>query len=327
MQNPTTAKEYWELVTTISEKNGLIYNEVWTELSNQITPIIDREEDTEKVIQEITKLPFPEFLGLCDSREYDTFCAGVIGGLQKVIRDAGKTPAPLPANAPTMSRQVVAGNISYYDNTGTSRASAAHAKQAQEEMEKEEQELEKLDSTDACKEALADHYSSNPIAKDAKAWKRKKKLKEGEIITRVFECPAAKLLASVIFDRDSEEPLTVVEEEVKSRVKGTFPKSYGKDRTGSAYFSMNNVESDYIDFYCGPQTRAGHLDDINDPGVDATMEELFKGYDFELAAAENFHIIKPKAGQTIAELKEEVINKITGAGAIDFSEPSEDLDM
>lgn len=326
MKQPENALEYWDLIKIIAPQQGLDRNPVWHELSAQINTVI--EQDTEKTIKAIIALPFPKSLGLVDSREYDTFCAHVIEGLQKVIRDTGKEPEPLPPNAPGRSRQVVSGMMSYYDYSGTARASTAYDKEVQEEMRKKDDEMEKLDSTEACKEALAKHYASTPGANDPKAWKRKKKLQQEHLITRVFECPKAKLTASVIFDSEADEdPFYVVEEEVTAPTPGKFSKVYGPDRTGEVYFSMGNIEPDYIDFYCGPQVKAGHLDDLNDPGLDKTLEELFKGYDFELAAAENFHIIKPKSGQSVAELKDEIIKKIVGAGAIDFSEPNADLDL
>lgn len=313
MEQPKTAFDYWTLITPVLEQNA-----TGSALNEQVCAILTPALDTEELIKEIINFPFPTSLGLVDSTEYDTTCANIIKGLHKVIQANGLTPKPLPANAPTAGATARHGSLSWIAG-GSSRAQVTADLGYQAEREKARKESSNLDSTGGCRGALAAHYSSNPKEADPKAWKRTGKFTQSGKIFRTFTCKATGKEATAIFDPslddEPEEAIWIEDGTIApSGSPATFPKVYGKYRSGRVHFSINAVD-DTISFYCGPETEEGRIDDLDDQGVVKVLENIFKDQDIEIAAAENYHMIKPKPGQSMADLKQLVLDRGTAAGA------------
>jgi hypothetical protein len=73
-----------------------------------------------------------------------------------------------------------------------------------------------------------------------------------------------------------------------------------------------------IDFYCGPETKEGYVEDNYDCGMYEQLEELFKSLGFEasIGASENYHEIVIPDGMEPEECWSIVSEALIKAGAI-----------
>jgi len=173
--------------------------------------------------------------------------------------------------------------------------------------------IRKQDTTEGCREVLACEFEGTTKSD----WKRKKKFMLHGKVIRVFENEKSGKKASVLLDPEYFEvgPTVIEEEIVNSTTPRVFPKIYGLDRSGRVHFSLSSIDAGEVSFYCGPEMTNGNLDDHDHQGVIGTLEELFRGYDMELKAAECFHIIRSKMGQSAEDLARFVVQTIVDAGA------------
>lgn len=309
-----TANEYWNAVNL-----HLLQDFTGQEVRKQINALVTPGIATEDLITKIINLPFPKELGLVDSQDYDHTCAMIIKGLHKVITDNGEIPKPLPANAPKVATKVTKGIMSWLEG-GSSRAKDAADIIYEEKSVQARKETVALNSTEGCRKALAEYFGDNPNEADPKVWKRTGKFTQSDKIFRTFICKDTGNEATVCFDpaydEDPEDAISCFKGAIKpSGSLTTFPEVYGKYWSGKVHFSINAAEDSELSFYCGPESNEGGLDDMDDPGISKVLETIFKDQDIELGAAENYHIIKPKAGQTLEELEKLVIERVTTAGA------------
>jgi hypothetical protein len=299
-------------------------------LHKQLTPLMHDKKDAKEIealIKQMCDLPFPVDLGMVDSREYDTMCAGIIGGLQKVIRDNGGVPGPLPPNAPKMAKTVRNGMLSWQEG-GSARAYDKWQADCVQESKDAQAIIDSLDSTAACKDALAKAYAGDAVKGLAKNWKRVSKEKKDDRVIRTFE--AAGEQAQVIFDPSEDEPeqaLRVYKEAPTKTAPGQFPKIFGPDLNGSVLFSRNNLEDDEVSFYCGPQETNGCLSDRYDYQADVqpVIESIIGTRESDLYCAENYHSVKPAKGETVKELAAYLDRAMKAAGAVVENENDIDL--
>lgn len=315
-----TAKEYWDVIQANQGRvPSLQYSSVWPVIEKQVSAIITKDPtaSTQEVINSICAMDYPEDLGTCDSQEYDTILVQIVKGLEKVGKDNGETIV-IPANAPTECTLVRSGMISYW--TGTSREMTKRDEEARKSIAEMEAEYDKLDTTEGCRDVLVKQFKGTSKSD----WKRKKKFTLHGKTVRIFQNKKSGSEVSVVLDpEDMEEGAQIVNEAISnSNPANKFPKVYGPNRSGKVYFALNTIEDGEVSFYCGPEMSDGSLDDLDDEGVINTLEELFKGYDIELRAAENFHIIHPKTGQSEEALAQFVVETIVNAGALHDKEAS-----
>jgi hypothetical protein len=330
INQPTTPKEYWALIQLGFSRNLVPHTSVTDEVLKQLTPLMHDNKDGKAIdhtIKEICDLPFPSTLGTVDSKEYDTMLAGIIAGLQNVIKVNGETPAPLPKNAPVLSTTIRSGAMSWQQG-GSARAHDAWHANCVKEGQDAQARIDSLDSTKACKEALAKAYAGDPIKGQAKNWKRVHKENKGARVFRTFE--AAGEQAQVIFNPSEDEPdkaLVVHKEAPTTARPGQFPKILGPELNGQILFGLNTIEDDEVSFYCGPQTTDGHLSDSYDfqDEVRPIIQNILAGRNYDLYCAENFHTVKPAKGETAKELAAHLNKAMKAAGAIVENEHDIDL--
>lgn len=308
------AKELWAIIAA-SPYSRLTNPSAWEALIAQITPLVascgDKAADTKALVSKILELPFPkDRLGLCDATEYDTYCRSIIEGFHRVIRNQGEEPDVLPATAPQFATLTQIGAAVAV--SGSSRAGQARAKEVSSEREQIQAEIKRLDSTDECKKALIKHYGED------RKWKRTKKFNHGSEIARVFKDKNGAMV-TVLLDPHADELdeiIRIEEVEAQSPVKGKFTPPVGKGFTGRVLFNFGeNQEPEEIDFFCGPEEGRG-MSDQHSPITDKVIEEIFSDYEIEVAAAENYHTIVPKAGETVEDLQRVVRTRLEAAGAI-----------
>lgn len=315
------AQQYWELI-----QKGNIPDPTWITLQEQLKVVFANDEPIPQLIQTIADLPFPKELGLCDSQQYDTFVAGVILGLVKVHLDTTGELLKPPYNAPQPGRTVQNGRLSWIEG-GSARAETAANLQYREEKQKSWETFKKMDTTEACKAALVTQFTDTKPAD----WKRLKKFTQEGRVLRTFCNKTTAQEATVIFDEDNDDlELEVCERlyqpsSVAGSPKGTgtavkFHSPAGKYRSGNIYFALGgNQHGAEIDFYCGPESAEGALDDQNDQETTDVLEALFPDYKAEWDAAENYHVITLKPGQSIEELQNVLRERITAAGGIEHA--------
>lgn len=315
-----TAKEYWGIIVAGANRAvGMpsAFGDVAEQVSGLVDDCGDTAADTQGLITQIIDLPFPESLGLVDSQEYDTVCAGIISGLQTVVVNQGGTPAPLPDNAPRASKLVRSGIMSYYDGSGTARARDQNAKEWTKADEIRQSNVDGMDTTKAAKEALAAAFAGQGDGGEPGAWKRKSKFKQGEQVVRVFGTKGG-LTATAVFNPDADEPdeaMFVVPGATEQASPGKFPRPLAKNFSGKTIFIWGDYGADgKLDFYCGPEDTEGRMDDGGDSVTGDTLEYIFKDHEIEVAASENHHIITCNDGETLEELKKVVFERLVAAG-------------
>lgn len=163
------------------------------------------------------------------------------------------------------------------------------------------------DTTELCKQAIISKYPQTKV----EDWKRTAKLKEGGKVVRNFKHVKANLAISVIFD--GNYMVTPMQATVPV---SAFPPVVDRfnDFSGRIVWGFGeNCDSKEVDFYCGPETKGGYLSD----GCDFTSEIYTKifGRKGDYNAAENYHIIYCKRGETMTDLKEFIRKALTAAGA------------
>lgn len=330
INQPTTPKSYWELIQIGYARNLVPHSEVSEALFKQIEPLMHDHKEVKTIdllIQQICDLPFPASLGMVDSREYDTLCAGIIGGLQNVIRQNGGTPATLPANAPQASTNVKRGALSWQQG-GSARAHEQWQTRCIQEAKEAQALIDALNSTDACKQALSRAHAGHPIKGLVKNWKRISKETKGDRIFRTFEAAGERAL--VVFDPSADNPtaaLFIPAGLPPISLPGQFPQITGPELTGKVLFGLNVIEDDEVSFYCGPQTNQDRLSDRydNQAEIKPIIKQILGVRDQDLYCAENFHIVRPLKGETTRELANYLDKTMRAAGAI--VEHENDIDL
>lgn len=89
------------------------------------------------------------------------------------------------------------------------------------------------------------------------------------------------------------------------------------DNFGEKYYGQENTYT--IDFYCGPETKAGYLLDYSDCGLYDQLEKLFKESNLEVSIgdAENYHSAFIPDGSTANDTWDVVKSILKKAGAVE----------
>jgi len=74
-----------------------------------------------------------------------------------------------------------------------------------------------------------------------------------------------------------------------------------------------------IDFYCGPETKEGYLEDNEDCGLDEQLEELLEYHEKEaiVGSAENYHEMLIPLGWTVEDTWKWLKQTLIAAGAVE----------
>lgn len=93
--------------------------------------------------------------------------------------------------------------------------------------------------------------------------------------------------------------------------------------SGRVIFTLNGIGKGYssdteISFYCGPETRDGYLEDTNDCGLYAQLEELLKEYQPHIGTAENLHAVYVPAESDANKSWEDIKKLLVEAGAVEM---------
>jgi hypothetical protein len=92
--------------------------------------------------------------------------------------------------------------------------------------------------------------------------------------------------------------------------------------SGRIVYVLNGIVEDEITFYCGPETKAGWIDDSYDCGLYEQLEELLSDFDaVAVGSAENFHSIEVRNGVDANKLWEDVKKILENAGAVQWQMP------
>jgi hypothetical protein len=190
------------------------------------------------------------------------------------------------------------------------------------------------DSSEGAKKVIETFYAGDPTKSQIKNWKRTRKWKEGVIVHRSFLAadgtqvllsfnPANNTFRLFPMAPDTSTPV------VKSNLKFPDPlanknkygnynseqREWAEEFTGVTIWSWGHDHPDGLDFYCGPESFHG-LFDQEHPRTENFLRELFADRpSIQIAAAESFHEVPLKPGETIDQLKALIRDRLTQAGA------------
>lgn len=181
-----------------------------------------------------------------------------------------------------------------------------------------------IKTTEDCVTVLTEWNSS------VKSWKRVSKFKYGKYTARTFTGDSV-VNATVLSSDDDKYSFCDVDSDGRSYriigyhldkpIEGKFYPQFDYGSTGRIFFDFNEFDPNAteVEFFCGPDSGGGHLNDT--ATQDDTLKYILRknGYDpYGICACENGHYITVKNGQTATQAREEITKALIEAGAERF---------
>ena len=172
------------------------------------------------------------------------------------------------------------------------------------------------DSTDAAKNALAEHFKNDPVKSKISNWKRISKKTENNIVYRTFQSTDGTEI-TLSFNKNQNDDKS---ENVTTGSRIRFPwKTFwtldGSDETSG---------EDMVSFMCGRATEDNYIDDQHNPELEDILAKIFHDREVSLGDTESGHSVFAKKGESRAALKRLIKERLTKAGAVLFTFPESD---